>query len=89
MFSFWIESQSELSNHTTAVAVLLLVLILTLIFTLRSLSIQRKMAEASAADGMKDLKIAEPKKKKEPKPPKAEKKPQQAKKKVGTTGDKA
>jgi len=75
-----------LSNYTTVLLTLYLALTLTLSFTPRSLSIQRKMAEASAADDkMKDLKISEPKKKKEAKPPK-EKKPQQQKKKVGTTG---
>jgi hypothetical protein len=46
---------------------------------------QRKMAEASAADGkMKDLKISETKKNKKDGAPKtAAKKPQQQKKKVG------
>jgi hypothetical protein len=69
---------------------LLLTLLVNFRYTLSNLGhyIQRKMAEASAADGkMKDLKISETKKKKDGNPQKAAKKPQQQKKKVGTARD--
>jgi hypothetical protein len=71
-------------------AILYIFLALTLLFLFRKkpcgleLRTQRKMAEASAADGkMKDLKISETKKNKKDGTPKtAAKKPQQQKKKV-------
>lgn len=85
MFSSSIALRRALSEHTLELLLTFsLALLLILCSSPRRLSVQRKMAEASAADGqMKDLKISETKKKKDGNPQKAAKKPQQPKKKVG------